>query len=141
MFTLFYILQIWAQRFNVFQDYELNQILTFIKYPKPEILLQHQKVDNQMSNWLYPFKAWVCFVFDAFFFKKKKKKVWLFIGWSRRKAKLTKQSLTSSLNKKKKKWDSDSCKHFNYGFCLLVCESNCKQLYPKVRGKYLIWKQ
>lgn len=71
-FTLFYILQIWAQRFNVFQDYELNQILTFIKYPKPKILLQHQKVDNQMSNWLYPFKAWVCFVFDAFFFKKKK---------------------------------------------------------------------
>lgn len=35
-------------------------------------MLQHQKVDNQMSNWLYPFKAWVCFVFDAFFFKKKK---------------------------------------------------------------------
>lgn len=29
--------------------------------------------------------------------------IWLFIGWSRRKAKLTKQSLTSSLNKKKKK--------------------------------------
>lgn len=55
----------------MFQDYELNQILTFIKYPKPKILLQHQKVDNQMSNWLYPFKAWVCFVFDSFSFKKK----------------------------------------------------------------------
>lgn len=38
-FTLFYILQIWAQRFNVFQDYELNQILTFIKIPQTKNLV------------------------------------------------------------------------------------------------------
>lgn len=91
--------------------------------------IESRLTDVKLKN---PFKFWACFVFKAFFFDIK------WFGFCR---------LEEWSSKAGNHWhplwikglDSDSCKHFNCGFYFLVCESNCKQFYPKLEGNYLIW--